>query len=197
MNFLNDPMAVGFIWRVILLIFSWTMFVQLKKQGSQFWWIKMLKSARLVSMENYNYAGMVEKSRLVFQWLAIAATVIFLWHSLEFYRRYDPDFLWGPKPVEFTSPDGRPGLPANVQGAGGGGRTSMPGHPGQGAPGQPGQPGQGVPGQGVPGAGGVPGQPGQPGGQGQPGMGGQPMPGGMQGQPGMGGSRGTPMPGAR
>ncbi|MCC2672410.1 MAG: hypothetical protein K0Q72_4882 [Armatimonadetes bacterium] len=181
MNLLNDPMAAGFIWRTILVIFSWTMFLQLRKQGSQFWWIKMLKSARLVSMENYNYAGMVEKSRLFFQWLAIAATCIFLWHSLQFYRRYDPDFLWGPKPVTFTSPEGRPGLPPAIPGAGGGGATTVPGAGLTGRPGS--RPGEQVPGQSVPGQG-MPGQPGQPG---MPGGG----PGGLP-PPGTGGSRGMP-----
>jgi hypothetical protein len=176
-NVLNDPMAAGFIWRVVLFIFSWTMFIQLKKEGaSQFWWIRMLKSARVVSMENYNYAGIVEKSRLTFRWLAIAATVILLVHGFSFYKRYDPDFLFGPKPVSFNSPNEKPALPPAIPGAGGGGAV---------APGQMGAPRPREQDPPQPGAG-QPGMPGQPGGYGAPGG-----PGGLP-APGTGGSRGMP-----
>jgi hypothetical protein len=181
-NLLNDPMAAGFIWRTILLIFAWTMFVQLKKEGaSQFWWIKMLKTSRIVSLENYDYAGIVEKSRLIFRWLAIAATLLFLWHSFWFYRQYNPYFLWGPKPTEFTTPEGKGGLPPAIPGAGGGGKVT-PGHLGTPTPdnqnaqpnnqGAPGAPGTFAPGTGTPG--------GSPGSFSAPGA------------PGMGGSRGVP-----
>jgi len=188
-NLLNDPLAAGLIWRFVLLIFAWTMYIQLKKEGSsQFWWIKMLKTARVVSMENYNYAGIVEKSRLTFRWLAVLATVLFLYQSFLLYRQYDPDFLFGPKAVQFNSPNEKPELPPAIPGAGGGGAVT-PGHfgaprPSGQDPAQPGGPGA-VPGGAVPG--GVPGSYSAPGGYAPPGgQGGLPA-------PGTGGSRGTPM----
>lgn len=119
--FLNDPMAAGFIWRIALLIFAWTMYYKLVNDPtSHVWWTHLLVSFKLADKEAEEYDEHIRLSKLLFKCLGTLAIVLTLLHALSFYRRYDPYFLWGPKPVHLNG--GLPqNLPPPIEGAGGGG----------------------------------------------------------------------------
>ena len=197
MNFFADPLAVGFIWRIGLLLFAWIVFWLLGREGvSHDWWINLLQAFRIVprpqeedesapiytrtntlvigpqekkpEAEIIDYTPVIDKSRTVLKVLGSLMILVTLFHGFVFYRRYDPYFLFGPRTSQIAGPGGQGELPPPIPGAGGAGVI--------------------VPGNVAPRPGGQPGNSGEPGNPGQPGSGGQPsgtsQPGGPMGMPG-------------
>lgn len=192
MNLFNDPMAAAFIPLVLLLVLGLAMYFTLaQEENDHGWWIHTLQALHLVPKppepdvplatktnvlyigpdrppptpepaEVVDYHAVIERSCSFFKWLTVVMLVLTAIHGFRFYRRANPYFLWGPKPVVFANPAQRGSLPSRATGAGGAGAapvgaagvrppgptgpTGTPGSPGLANPAapQPGSPG-GVP----------------------------------------------------
>lgn len=212
MNLLGDPLAAGFIWRVLLTVICWTMVVVLARgAAANGWWIQVLQTARILPALQRrgkpirDDAAIIGTSRRGFAIVGTVATVLLAWHTLAFLRQWDPTLFGAPRAGAVVG-GGRPALPQPLPGAGGGGtppefRSNQPGVPqGPGvpvltpgvAPGQaPGLPQGAVPRQQRPGEPGLPGTGGAPA---FPGSATAPPPAGNQPGPAMLGGTGSTEP---
>lgn len=168
MNFLNDPMAAAFIPMVVVLLLGLGMYYSLAQEESDHaWWIHVLQTLRViprppepevplgtktnvlyigpdrpapppVEPDPVDYGAVIDRSCVFFKWLSVSMLVLTAIHGFRYYRRSNPYFLWGPKPVVFVNPAQRGKLPDRATGAGGAGVTPFGSpaglNPGQNAP---------------------------------------------------------------
>jgi len=132
MRVLDDPMMAWFVPLTVLLVVAWSMYYQLSSDPrAHVWWGQLLTRARLLPQEDptglveVDHREVLTSSRNFFKWLGIVAIGLVLLQAFLVYRRYNPYFLWGPKPVNSTTPGVPATLPRRQPGAGGSGPINV------------------------------------------------------------------------
>src|SRR3712207_6815529 len=109
MEILTDPKIAPLAWMLPLLAFSWWMFSQLTNNpDSHIWWVGLLSKVKLADIGTTDFEHPVNDSKLIFNWVAIVAGLLVLYHAFLVVQQYNPYIVGRPKPVELTGTEGQP-----------------------------------------------------------------------------------------
>lgn len=125
LNFMDDALAAGLIWRLLVLVIAAVMWLALRNEDEEHeWWGEAMVRLKMAHDE----WSAVESSRTFFRWATIVALVLVLWQSGRLFHRAYPDFPFSR--TVHTTPEKLPPLPDRPGASGSGtvipGKTPLP-----------------------------------------------------------------------